>query len=98
MAPSTWRKHYKNSRLENQKENKKAANHILFTSRFMSSTTDEDLFSMAFCLVVDSLMFNKVQTQIKSFPQLCISNSFFPVRIPESLKRSLSSFYSFLIH
>lgn len=39
------------SRPKNQKANKKNAKHILFTSSFMSSTTGEAWFSMAFCLV-----------------------------------------------
>lgn len=66
-------------RLKNQKANKKDANHTFFTSSFMSSTTAEAWFSMAFFVLwVDPLMFNKVWTQIKFFPRLCISNSLFP--------------------
>lgn len=52
----------------------------------MSSTTGEPGFLWLFVFVVDSLMFNKVQTQIKFFPWLCISDNFSPIQISESKK------------
>lgn len=65
-------------RLKNQKANKKDANHTFLQVVLWAAQLLKPGFLWLFVLWVDPLMFNKVWTQIKFFPRLCISNSLFP--------------------
>lgn len=65
-------------RLKNQKANKKDANHTFLQVVLWAAQLLKPGFLWLFVFWVDPLMFNKVWTQIKFFPRLCISNSLFP--------------------